>query len=361
MLHVLLSCVSLSTGDPRAPDVFASLERELQTSLAAPGAAPVIRALLRTRGSWSGDVDASAAPGEQDLGGFGLDVARVEFASQRGAYALHVSLEAGAAASDDTLSGPGVVLLDAYGSVELCDAASVRIGQFCSRFLWSSCIDERDLVFLDRSFVGESMDGRDTGVEFYGDAGRLNWWAGAQNAFDGLADDVALSARASWRILGDTLCCREGAVGIPHDAWLVGVGYFDDRSLDDGSIAGLDTYYANGAWSASAEVADYGDDMAPMPALSTTTGVLAPGMGGMGGSDTPWSVTVGYLFEGTPWQVAARFQDLDDADDTALLTLGVNYHVGPSPTRWTVQLDHATSDMDALEADTLAFGLTVGV
>lgn len=360
MLQPLFALASLSVGAPTVHESFTSLERELQAALAAQHSGPSVRALLRTRGAWSSDVDASAAPGEQDLGGFSLDVARVEFAAKQGAYGLHVSLEAGAVATDDTLSGPGVVLLDGYGSYDLCEDASVRIGQYCSRFLWSSCIDERDLVFLDRSFIGESMDGRDTGVEFYGDTGRLNWWAGAQNGLDGLADELALNARASWRILGDTLCCQEGAVGIPHDAWLVGVGYYDDRSMDDGDIVGVDTYFASGAWSASAELADYGDDMAPMAALSSTTGVLAPGMGGMGGSETPWSVAVGYLFEGSPWQVAARFQDLDDADDTSLMTFGVNYHVGPGPTRWTVQFDHSTSDMDTLEADTLAFGLTVG-
>ncbi|MCC6409034.1 MAG: hypothetical protein IT453_17875 [Planctomycetes bacterium] len=361
MLQPLFALASLSVGAPAVHESFTSLDRELQAALAAPSSGLNVRALLRTRGAFSGDVDASAAAGEQDLGGFSLDVARIEFAAKQGAYGLHVSLEAGAVASDDTASGPGVVLLDGYGSFDLCEGAAVRIGQFCSRFLWSSCIDERDLVFLDRSFVGESMDGRDTGVEFFGDADRLNWWVGAQNGFDGLADEVALSARASWRVLGDTLCCQEGALGIPHDAWLVGVGWFDDQSMDDGTIVGVDTYFARGGWSASAELADYGDDMAPMVGASTTTGVLAPGMGGMGGAETPWSVTVGYLFEGTPWQVAARWQDLDDMDDTSIATFGVNYHVGTGPTRWTFQVDHASSDATALEVDTLALGLTVGV
>lgn len=363
-LLVLVSAVVHASSNTPAPTAWVELDRELEalsTSLQAPNAGPAIGGWLRTRFANSSDVDASAAPGDQDLSGFNLDSVRLVLTGKAAeAFSYTLSMEAGDPLTSDA-GGPGVGLLDAFVSVALSDTVAVSIGRFGATTLWSTAIEDRRLLFLDRGFLGEALDGRDVGVEFSGAFGRLNGWATVQNGIDAEGKDLALSARLSYHVLGDSLCTCEGCCGMADQEHLtVGVTWFDDAGLDAGTLLLGDAFFTKGGWSAIVEVADLDDDLRPGTAINPATGVVIPGAFAVTGAQTPWNASAAYMFTPDEWEAAVRYQDLDDDDDTTLLTLAVNRYIGGHNAKWTAQFDRSDSDNTALEADTLAVGLTVG-
>lgn len=360
----LFALFTLPPVDPPSSDSFARLDDELATlaaGLRQPSTGPRIGGWIRTRFASSSDVDASAAPGRQDLGGFDLDSVRLVLSGKAAEhYGYTISMEAGDALVSD-VAGPGVGLLDAYVSVALSDAIAVSVGRFSATTLWSTGIEDRRLLFLDRSFVGEALDGRDVGAEFSGSFDRLHWWATAQNGSDGQGNDLALSARLSYRVLGDALpscegCCDAGDL----DHLTIGACWLDDSGLDDGSLLIGDVFFRKGGWSAIAEIADFGDDLRAGPTVNPASGIVVPGAAAATGAKTPWNATLAYLFAPNEWEAAARYQDLDDDDGTTMITVAVSRYFANHDVKWIAQYDTSDSDDPALEADTIALGLTVG-
>lgn len=346
-----------------------ALDRELD-ELAASGqgasdtAPPTITGWIRTRYANSGDVDTDpASASEEDLGGFNLDNARIAISgSPIDGYGFTISLEGG----DDLIadsSSTDVGIVDAYASVRFNEWVSASIGRFSSTVLWNTCVEERNLLFLDRSFLDEFWDGRDVGVELSGAVQRFNWWVAAQNGVDGAGDEYALSARASFHVLGDALIAQESCQALPdgEEHLTLGVCWFDDTELDEGRALGADVLFLKDRWSAVLEVVDFGDDLEPGLALNPATGALIPVGLTPTGSDTPWGVTVGYLLVPDQWELGVRLQDLDDDADSFALGGAVNRYITGHNAKWTAQIDSTDSDDEALDAVTLAIGLTVGV
>lgn len=345
---------------PRVHAAWEPVDEALATTVAAAQAQSngfAIGGWLRTRYATSSDVTS----GGNDLGGFNLDNARLTFSGNAAeGFDVFVSLEAGDPAISDAAS-PGVGLLDAYTAVKLCDSAAVSVGRFSATFLWSSGIEDRRLVFLDRGFLGEATDGRDTGVEFSGAFDRFNWWVAAQNGSDAAGDELALSARASVHVLGDSLCGSEGACGLGDAEHLtIGLAWFDDQNLDDGTAIGADVLFAKSGWSGIAELVDFQDDIRPDAAINTSSGIVVPSGAAVTGAETPWNVSVAYMFVPEQWEAAVRWQDLDDDADTTIVTAAVSRYSAGHNAKWTLQFDSASSDTATLDADTLAAGLTVG-
>lgn len=274
---------------------------------------------------------------------------------------LHGELRGRSSAVSDA-TGSDVALLDAFAAVQLGDWASASIGRFGSTVLWNAGVEERRLLFLDRSFLDEVWDGRDVGVELSGAIEQFNWWAAAQNGADGPAEELGLSARASYHLLGESLCGREGVQGLEPDEqhFTVGVGWFDDTSLDEGTVVGADLIFAKGRWSGVAEIVDFEDDIRPSPSINASTGTLIPSGSAANGAQTPWSATVGYLIASDAWEIAARLQDLDDDAETSVFSAAITWYVDGYDAKWMVQVDSSESDDGALEVGAIALGLTVG-
>jgi hypothetical protein len=317
-----------SAGAPVVGETWSELDREidaLHTRLSAESNGPQIGGFLRIRGAASNNADIDPAPGDQHLSGFTLDNVRVEIqGTPREGWSYFVSLDAGHQAELDTFAGPGVDLIDAYATARLCPGATFTMGQFCSNFLWSACNRERNLLFLDRSFLGENWDGRDVGAQIAGTYGPLDAWVAVQDGFDGKVDHQAFTARAAYRAWGEGGWCCEGSCFGGGERLTIGAAVFEDRSMDQGSATGVDALFVHGRFSAHAEVVRYGRDMRPMPELDLATGAIVPGMMDPNGSDTPWDATVGYAFVPDVWEVAVRGQALDDADDTSILSLALD-------------------------------------
>lgn len=366
----VLGASSSQASAAQPSEEWSTLDRELDAltaSLAQPSATPSIGGWIRTRYANAGDVDTdTVAPGSQDLGGFNLDSARL-FITGRAAdgYGYTLSAEGGDGAISDaagaSVASDVLSLLDAYASVTLGDRGSASIGRFSATFLWSSGIEDRRLMFLDRGFLGEAWDGRDVGFELSGSVDRFNWWAAVQNGSDSTADEYALSSRLSYHVLGEGLRGVEGCNGLGDDEHLtIGVAWFDDTGLDDGTAVGADALFAKGRWSGIAEIVDFDDDVRPGAAINPSTGAVIPSAASITGAETPWNVSVGYMLAPEEWEIAARYQDLDDDDETTVVTAALDRYITGHDAQWTLQFDHVSSDAAALEADVWAVGLTVG-
>jgi Phosphate-selective porin O and P len=345
---------------------WTSLDREiaaLSQELASGSTGPRLGGFLRIRGAYSNTVDLDAtAPGTQDLAGFCMENIRIQVdGDPRNGWNYRVSIEAGHQAELDTFSGPGVVLMDGWVDTALCKGASLRFGQFCMAFLWSPCNDERNLLFLDRSFIGENWDNRDVGAQLAATYGPLDAWIAVQNGFDGKESHDAFTGRAVWRAIGEGGWCCEGACFGGGHRLAIGAAIFEDQSMDKGSAVGFDALYVQGPFSAHAEVVHYGTDMRPMPDVDPTNGVIIPAMMDPSGAQTPWDATLSYAFVPDVWEVGVRGQFLDDAMDTSVYSIALNRYVGTRNVKWTAEYDRSQSDDSHLEYGWLAIGLTIGI
>ncbi len=355
----------LSSDPAHAGDEWLRLDQEIealaQASTQAP-ATPQVHGWITTQFAWSGDVDTSTAPGNQHLGGFDLDNARLIISGEAApGIGYTISAEGGDPAVSDA-AGTGLALLDAVASVQLHEDLTLTTGRFSVTVLWTAGVEERYLLFLGRSYLDEVWDGRDIGFELYYHPGRFHAWAGVQNGFDGAGDELALNLRANYHLLGNAQYVYEGAQELEADEehLTLGMGWFDDTSLDDGSALVGELGFAKGRWSAIGEVSDFGDDVQPTPVVNTATGFVIPSGPSAAGSQTAWGATLGYLLVPEAWEIAARFQDLDDAANTTVASASVNRYLAGSAAKVTLEYDIQSSDDPTLDVNTIALGLMAG-
>jgi len=61
------------------------------------------------------------------------------------------------------------------------------------------------------------------------------------------------------------------------------------------------------------------------------------------------------------WEIAVRYEDLDDMNDTTRATAGLNYYMGGHNAKWQLNFSTSDSDIKANEIDVIALALVVGV
>jgi hypothetical protein len=333
-----------------------SLANAQQAAVQGSSSGVTVSGFIRTSYLNSSDVDVGA----NDLGGFSLDNARINVTGTIGDYLLYVQLEGAEAltSTDGLLNGPSeggsVGVLDAYGAWNINEMFRLTMGQFRSPFLGSAQLDEDQLLFIDRTLLGYLWASRDLGVMLSGQYDMLGWWIAAQNGLDSVGDDLAFSARVAFDAMGGANARPkvEGAYGAAEGTLLqVSAGYYqdDDTIVDDVAAWNIEGNLVMGPFSAAASYVDHDDGFTTLLAGNFTEGPAI------------MALTAGFMFVPERWEVAARFEDLDDEDDTTVITLGVNYYAVGHDAKWQVNYAMVDSDDDSLEADILGIGLTVGV
>jgi hypothetical protein len=344
-----------------------TLDREienLKSSLAqGPTSGWTVGGFIKSSYQNSSDVTGGVSPsgGPNDLGGFNLENARLQLTAETVDYALKLQLEGSTSAAADF--GPGganllgslnasgtVAVLDAYAAWNATDMVKVQLGSFRPPFLGSSMIDENNLLFIDRSVNGEFWDFRDLGAQVGGTWEQVSWAVAAMNGGDAQGDELALSGRIAFDALGtDPSPMSEGAYGVgDEDHLTLGLGYYtDDDNTNDFTATGFDARYARGAFCVGAEVVDNDDGTQ----LATLTGT----------SETPWSIYASFMLSPDQWEVAVRYEDLDDTNDTTRATAGLNYYMGGHNAKWQLNFSTSDSDISAAEIDVIALALVVGV
>jgi hypothetical protein len=330
-----------------------TLDREIESlasGMSQGGSGFTLDGWVKSSYADSGDVTV----GGNDLGGFSLDSIRANFDGVLGDFTVHVAIEG----SDDTgfgyFGGVGNAffegVIDAYTTFSITDQVGVQIGYFRPMFLNDSLRDENEFLFIDRTVQGDTWAFRDQGAAFSFVFDQFSAWVGAQNGVDSQGDDLVLMGRVEFNAMGPGQSATEGAYGSTDERGLsLGAGYYDDDNLTDGSAIAFDADFTAGPLYAAASLVDYDDGLGYVIPAGTVTG------------ESPWDATVSYMFAPDEWEVAARWEDFDDTDDSSMLTIGVNYYVEGHDVKWQLNYSTIDSDNSTNEIDVLALALLVSV
>jgi hypothetical protein len=281
---------------------------------------------------------------DNDLGGFGFEGIRINFAGKIGDVELKISIDG---------DSPSVSLKDAFARFPVAENIKVQMGQFKSRFVFSSFASDERLVLYRRTQIGDAWATRDPGIQVDGTFGPFIAILQAQNGGDAAGDELALTAKGILTLFGGKPIEKQSGGYGPDapTALTLGLGWFDDGSADDSSAIAAEAMFVTGPFFAHAELVDHDEGFAGI-----TTG---PAKNAVGFADaTPFSATAAFMLN-SEWELAASFQDDDDVSETTRVVGGVTYYVNGHATKWQLNYSTADSDDPAEEIDLITLGLTV--
>jgi hypothetical protein len=328
---------------------WSSLDQEiasLTSSLNTQNTGPKVGGWVISSWRFSDDIDVDpSTPSVDDENGFQLDSVRVEITGDAGSgYSYKISFDfsdnvngTDAGGDDFTIENVGT-LKDAYATWKIGDMVTGKMGRFKTPFLRSALVSDNKLLFLERTLLGDLFSARDIGIMFSGQFDTIDWHASAQNGTDGQAEDYLFAGRITANLMGAGVGKVEGAYGAGEETNLTaGVAISDDGAVDSGMALALEAALTSGPFSVAGELVDLDDDI---------------------GDATPWDVTGSYMFSDM-YEVAARYEDADDTNDTTVWRVGVNRYTQGHDIKWQAQFASSDSDVDTLEVDEFAVGLVV--
>jgi len=357
-----LALTAASTPSLAGEKDLLALDRDIEslsTSLSQAGGGATISGFIRT--SYASSSDIQPGTSGNDLGGFSIDDARLKITGSIGNYGVVFEFDgsndpdfSGTPIGDQfntmtpfggaygATGGVGAVgVLDAYATFPITDQIMGQMGNFRPPFLASSARNEDGLLFQDRSYLGQLWAFRDQGLQISGAFDQLNFALAAQNGGDGAGSDLAISGRASFTVMGNAPGMNEGALGQGEETSLtVGVGYYNDANLDNGTAIAIDAQFGMGMLSAAVEFVDNDTDL---------------------GDNSPFNVQVGYMIVPDEWEAGLRYEDFDDAANSDAVTLGVNWYHNGHAAKWTLNYITISSDVAAAEADIIQVGMTASI
>lgn len=349
----LFCCIALPTrASTTTTDEWVSLDREIEalaqaSATAAQNEAPAglqVSGWIKTQYDHSDD-EAFTPSDDTDLSGFGFESIRINFGGKIGDYELKISI--------DGRSGT-VALRDAYVRFQIAENFHGWMGNFKSRFLFSSWESDDKMVTYRRTSLGTSYNQRDVGVMLDYKLGPVLAIAQLQNGDDTAGEEWAVTGKAIFAAMGKPIEKQSGGYGPDAETALTfGLGYFDDSNVDDTSAISAEAMLASGPIWAAAEIVDHDEGFTGL--------VEGPAQDASGRSDTtPWSGTAGFMFTANV-ELVGRYLDEDDDADTTTILGGVNYYVNGHATKWQFNYASTDSDDSDLDGDLLTLGLVVAV
>lgn len=335
------------------------LDREigsLASNLSTQVAEVQVSGLIRSSFAWNDD-DLNEAAFNDDTSGFNLDDADVSLEGEVGDFDWRVSADFGT----DFIGANIAVLEDAYVGWSCGEQFDMRLGQFKPRILRTASIDPEHQFFQERTLLGSSLDFWDEGVGFMGTYDPISWYVSVMNGSNDFLSDHLYSARVEWSF-GNGAGAGESAMGASDEVSGTLGGAFagdDTQSGSDTSVFVIDLAGTMGQIGLFAEVADLDDDVN----LSTGSDVwTVPPSGGpipswIDPDSTPWDATVTYAIN-EEFEAAVRWQDMDNSDDTSLLSVGLNWYHSGDMAKWHVSYNDISSDFE--DGSAVIAGVTVG-
>jgi len=335
-------------------------------------------------------VDALSGQRNPDTSGFNFKDVDLAFWGSQGPYRWRISADLDGNRRDNTGTGTPIDdsldLEDAHIVLNCSGYFDAMMGQFKPHVTRSNSVDPEKQVMLDRTSIGSAFDFWDLGVGVFGVWEYLNWYASLLNGQDSSERDHTYFVRGEFN-LGQGAGSYEGAMGssdqlnatagltLIHDD--TGVDGPDSNTSSDSTswIADFNGNVSNAGF--GVEVADFDDDaflitggdynnisdsgdgtfVNPFPGGGTTI----PGLL-LAGDSNPWNATFSYLIN-PEWEVAARFEDLDNGDnagpDNTVLSLGATWYRGNAG-KWQAQFSMIDADSGFNDGDVLEVGYAVG-
>jgi hypothetical protein len=254
-------------------------------------------------------VAAYANDSDIDLSGFAVPFARLDLSGNVGDYGFNIITDFG-----EFYGGGFGALLEAYMTWSCGEAMEATLGTFKNPFSRAWSVDRGDLSFLDRAapaYMGNMV--RDTGIMLGGDQGAFNWAVAIQDGVDGDTDEYRISGRAEVDVMGDGVPSYDGGYGVGDGTGLrLGAGFTDDGGLTDGDAITIDAVMVMAPWTIALYVFDNGVAF---------------------GDNTPIVFAFTWMFN-EDWEAGARYTDFDDAANSTLIEIALNWYQGSNDNKW---------------------------
>ncbi|TDJ69324.1 MAG: hypothetical protein E2O39_11745 [Planctomycetota bacterium] len=344
-------------------DEWSQLDREVEALTSSLSLADGIglSGWLRTNYNYSSDIDVFFDDGggidSNDLGGFDVSDARLIWDGSHGDYGFTIQYDF-AETGDDAL-------LDAFATFPIGGSITGTVGQFKAPVLHGAAMSARDTFFPYKTANSQAWTQRDQGVMLSGDFDTVGWYIAGQNGTDGQGDELFLAARVEVTLMGEGAGMVEGAYGGPDSpSGTIGAAYYDDGEASNSDGFTVDAYFASNTYSFSGEYVDIGNNTVSRGvggygnSSSSSAANAFSGAGALRDDSNPWSVAGTYMFTPDEWEGGVRYQDWDDANDTTVISVGVNRYIDGHDLKYG--LHWTTTDNDGADVDLITVTLTVG-
>lgn len=318
-------------------------------------------ALLRMSLDYSSDE--VYTPGDEDVFGVRFEDAQLWLGGEIGPVELFIMAKGADAnafpenvggdsqLSDGSLGDFGI--RDAWARTELSEGLHLYGGQFKCPLVASGNVGYDSLIMIDRTRIGQlfsTAGAYQPGVALVYDDERFHAKLVGQNGADGIVDEFGFVARGELKLAGGA-SHREGALGAAEDLQAtLGAGYFTDGSQvgggDFGSAWAVDLYSTWSRLSLHAEIISMDEELATKAVGNASEDAM------------PYSATLGFLFA-EDWEVAARYQDLDNDVETTLLGGGLNYYIRGHDLK--LQFNVSNYDENGTDGTIFQLGLAIAV
>lgn len=350
---------SLATAKTEAKSTWVGLDEELHAlssniNMAQDG--PRFGATIKTVFTHT-DEEAFGATADTDISGFLLYNARLWAEGNFGDIFWRLAFDFG----DEVSGGAGdqdATLLDAYARWQIAEMFALTWGQFLFPTLMGTSDDPYDLLFINRTRLAQAFYDWQLGAMASGDYDAIRWFLAIQNGADDVAEEYRFSGRVEFDLGEGRRNQRTRSAGSRDLDATIGVfGMVDDDGTDDVTVFGADARLWMGAFQVGAELANVDDGGLGVGGGTTGTAFLDVGFSDM----TPWSIYAAYQIVPDEWEVALRWENLDDDADTSILTAGVNWYPDNAPAKWQLNYVSVDSDEDAFDGDAIQLGLVIGL
>jgi hypothetical protein len=339
-------------------------------------------------------------PEEPDLNGFGFNDIDLAFWGSQGSYTWRVSADLDGNDIDEDESGDdfssSLALEDAYIRWNCGGYFDGTFGNYKPRLSLSNSVDPERQLFIDRSALGSAGDWWDQGVGVSGVFDQFAWYGGLMNGSNGHTRDHFYYVRGEFNI-GTGAGVYEGAMGSSDTLnGTVGLTFVLDNTLDftgttvPSSGGDLDN---DGNADSTAWILDFGGNLSNI-GFGAEIAVLDDDFRAFTDEDysnifdrsdntfltlaedsMPWSVYGSFLIS-PEWEVAVRYEDLDNGDllrddvtpgntvedgpDNTILSIGANWYTGSNAGKWQVQWSLIDADSGFDDGNILEVGYAVG-
>jgi hypothetical protein len=359
-LAVAGSAAHAGTGDNEwaaLDSEISGLASSLQGSQDNLGWSALIRAVL------SYSTDDIATGGGSDTSGANFNDVDIAFWGAQGPYTWRINADI-----NDNEGGGGALLEleDAWVRWTCADYFDAYVGNMKPRVSRSNSTDPEKLLMIDRTAIGSAFDAWDNGFAVTGRQEQLFWGAWVLNGSNGHESDHLSVLRAEFDF-GSGAGEYEGAMGSTDTLnGTLGLTFLNDDATTgttDTNVWLLDFHASVSQVGFGAEIADLDDDITG--ATDEDFNNVFPALNFYGDSQ-PWSLYGSYLIN-PEWEVAVRFEDLDNsetaagvsAEDNTILSVGANYYRGTNA-KWQAQYSMFDADSAFPDGDVFEVGFAIG-